>query len=133
MRLRSWMIALAALGIVSSGTSRADEPLKIKIGWITVPTSLAPILFAKPELAIHHGKTYDIEPVHFAGSAPMITALATGDVDFAELAYASFALAIQNGHMTDIRVIASSLQDGYPGYLANAFVPKDGPIKTIPI
>jgi sulfonate transport system substrate-binding protein len=130
--MRKLILSLLCL-LTAIATAAQAEPLKIKIGWITVPTSLAPILFAKPELAVHHGKSYEIEPVHFAGTAPMITALGSGELDIAELAFASFGLAIQNGHMTDIRVVASSLQDGYPGYLANAFlVLKDGPIKTIP-
>ena len=129
MRLKS-LIATVAAGVLLAGAAHAD-PLKIKIGWITVPTSLAPILLAKPELATHHGKTYELDPIHFAGTAPMITALGTGDLDIADLAYASFALAIQNGRMTDLRVIGSTLQDGHPGYLSNGFmVLKDGPIKT---
>jgi len=78
------------------------------------------------------GKAYTLEPIHFAGTAPMITALATGQLDIAELAFASFGNAIQNGHMTDLRIIADELQDGHPGYLSNGFlVLKDSPIKTI--
>jgi sulfonate transport system substrate-binding protein len=131
MRFVMGMIVALALSL-GTMAARADEPVKIKTGWITVPVSLAPILFAKPELARHYGKTYTLEPIHFAGTAPMITALATGELDIAELAFASFGNAIQNGHMTDLRIIADELQDGHPGYLSNGFlVLKDGPIKTI--
>ena len=129
---RAMLIACAIISILAGGPARADAQLKIRTGWITVPTSLAPILFAKPELAKHYGKTYTVDAVHFEGTAPMITAIATGDLDIAELAFASFGLAIQNGHMTDLRIIADELQDGHPGYLSNGFlVLKDGPIKTI--
>ena len=125
-------IAAAAVLTLTTAAARADEPVKIRTGWITVPTSLAPILFAKPELAKHYGKSYTVDAIHFQGTAPMITALATGDLDIAELAFASLGNAIQNGHMTDIRIIADELQDGHPGYLSNGFlVLKDGPIKTI--
>lgn len=131
MRFAMGMIVALVLSF-GANAARADEPVKIKTGWITVPVSLAPILFVKPELARHYGKTYTLEPIHFAGTAPMITALGTGDLDIAELAFASFALAIQNGRMTDLRIIADELQDGHPGYLSNGFlVLKDGPIKTI--
>jgi ABC-type nitrate/sulfonate/bicarbonate transport system substrate-binding protein len=125
-------VIVAAVLSLGAGVARADEPVKIKTGWITVPTSLAPILFAKPGLATHLSKSYTLEPLHFAGTAPMITALATGQLDIAELAFASFGNAIQNGHMTDLRIIADELQDGHPGYLSNGFlVLKDSPIKTI--
>jgi ABC-type nitrate/sulfonate/bicarbonate transport system substrate-binding protein len=125
-------IAVAAALSLGMSAARAEAPVKIKTGWITVPTSLAPILFAKPELAKHLGKSYTLEPLHFAGTAPMITALATGGLDIAELAFASFGNALQNGHMTDLRIIADELQDGHPGYLSNGFlVLKDSPIKTI--
>lgn len=121
--------ALAAMAVTATAWA---APVKIRTGWITVPTSLAPILFAKPGLATHLGKTYTLEPIHFAGTAPMISALASGDLDIAELAFASFALAVQNGHMTDLRIIADELQDGHPGYLSNGFlVLRDGPIKTL--
>ena len=125
-------IAVAAVLGLTAAAARAETPVKIRTGWITTPTSLAPILFAKPELAPHLGKSYTLDPVHFAGTAPMITALATGELDIAELAFASFGNAVQNGHMNDLRIIADELQDGHPGYLSNGFlVLKDSPIKTI--
>ncbi len=108
--------SLAALAVLALGAAASAEPVKIRIGWITVPTSLAPILFARPELAPHLGKSYTIEPMHFTGSSAMTTALASGDLDIAELSYSSFAYAIQNGHMSDLRIIADEIQDGVTGY-----------------
>jgi NitT/TauT family transport system substrate-binding protein len=121
-----------ALGLVlAASLARADEPTTLRIGWITVPISLAPIMSAKQDVTRHLGKTYTIEPIHFAGTSPMIAALASGDLDIAELSYSSFGLAIQNGHMTDLRMIADSLQDGVNAYSGPFVVRKDGPIKTI--
>ncbi len=122
--------ALAALALVAHGA--AAEPLKIKVAWITVPTSLAPILFAKPELARHLGTSYTVEPLRFAGSSQMTTALASGDLDIAEMSYSSFAFAVENGHMSDLRVIADEIQDGVPGYYTtNYMVLNDGPVKSV--
>ena len=122
--------ALAALALVAQGA--AAEPLKIKVAWITVPTSLAPILFAKPELARHLGTSYTVEPLRFAGSSQMTTALASGDLDIAEMSYSSFAFAVENGHMSDLRVIADEIQDGVPGYYTtNYMVLNDGPVKSV--
>lgn len=130
MRLGRCMFAAMALTF-AMGLARADEPTKLRIAWITVPTALAPILAAKPDLTRHLGKSYTIEAIHFAGTTPMVTALATGDLDIAELSYSSLGLAIQNGHMTDLRMIANEIEDGVNAYSAPFMVRKDGPVKTI--
>src|SRR5579862_7973468 len=114
MRLACMALSLALA--VAAFAARAEEPVKLRIGWITVPIALAPIMEAKKDVTRHLGKSYTLEPIHFAGSTPQITALASGDLDIAELAFASFALAIQNAHMDDLRVIADSLQDGVKAY-----------------
>lgn len=127
--MRRLISAALALLLVAPASA---EPLKIRVAWITVPTSLAPILFAKPELARHMGASYTVEPVRFAGSSQMTTALAAGDLDIAELSYSSFAFAVENGHMSDLRVIADEIEDGVPGYYSTKYmVLNDGPVKTI--
>lgn len=123
------MVAAAALCVAGSA---AADPLKIRAGWSNTPTAMAPIIFSKPQLLKHYGRSYTMEPVHFAGSAPEITALATGDLDIATLAASSFAFAIENAKMSDIRVIGDEVQDGIEGwYSSQFFVLKDSPIRTI--
>lgn len=125
------IIIAAAFTLFAAAPALAD-PVKLRIGWSDVPSSLTPILDAKPALAPHLGKSYTLDPIHFRGTAPMITALATGDLDVAEMAFGSFGLAIQNAHMTDLRIIADEMQDGVPGYLSIPYVVlKDGPVKTV--
>jgi sulfonate transport system substrate-binding protein len=125
------LTAAAALAFLLAAPATA-EPLKVRIGWITVPTSLSPLLSMKPELARHLGTSYAVEPVRFAGSSQMTTALAAGDLDIAELSYSSFAFAVENGHMSDLRVIADEIEDGVPGYYSTKYmVLNDGPVKTI--
>ncbi len=126
------IIAVAALLLLSAGVARAADPVKLRIGWSDVPSSITPILDQKPELAPHLGKTYTLEPLHFGGTAPMITALATGDLDVGEMAFGSFGLAIQNAHMTDLKVIADEMEDGVQGYLSIPYVVlANGPVKTV--
>ena len=108
--LRAAAIAGGFLALALNAASA--DPLKIRAGWSNTPTAMAPIIFSKPELLKHYGKSYTMEPVRFAGSAPEITALATGDLDIATLAASSFASAIENARMTDIRVIGDENQDG---------------------
>src|SRR5215469_12276364 len=96
-KFRGYVLGLALLATIGlSGLARADEPLKLRVGWAVVPAQLTSVLFAKPELLKHYGKSYTVEPIHFRGSTPQITALAAGELDLAALAFSSFALTIQN-------------------------------------
>lgn len=124
-------VALALALFLALPAARA-EPLKLRVAWITVPTSLAPVLSEKRELARHYGASYTVEPQRFAGSSQMTTALASGDLDIAELSYSSFAYAVENGHMADLRVVADEIQDGVPGYYTTKYmVLNDGPAHRI--
>ena len=76
------------------------------------------------------GKTYDFEPVRYAGSTPQIQALAIKELEIAAFSDSAFALAITNAHL-DVKIVADVLQTGQPGYLPGEYVvAKDGPIKT---
>src|SRR6185437_7494065 len=126
------LCALAVSSVLLFAAAAAADPVKLRIGWSDVPSSLTPILDKTPELATHLGKTYTLEPIHFAGTAPMITALATNDLDVGEMAFGSFGIAIQNAHMNDVRVIADEMEDGFPGHLSIPYVVlKDGPVKAV--
>ena len=57
---------------------------------------MVPLLFLKPGLAKHHGKSYVFEPIYFASSTLQITAISQGEIDIAGFGYTSFPLAIQN-------------------------------------
>jgi sulfonate transport system substrate-binding protein len=130
MRLAGLLIAASAVALGAAG-AKAD-PVKIRAGWSNTPTAMAPIIFAKPELAKHLGKTYTMEPVHFRGSAPEITALASGDLDIATLAPSSMSSAIENAHLSDLRVIGDENQDGVEGWFTSLFfVLKDSPTKKV--
>jgi sulfonate transport system substrate-binding protein len=126
-------LALALLAVAPGQTTPAHaDPLNIRAGWAVVPAQLTSILFEKKDVAKHLGKTYTYEPVHFKGSAPQITALASDQIDIAALAFSSFGLAIQNAHMEDIRVIGDLYQDAVGDYYTSQYVVlADSPIKTV--
>ena len=124
--------ALAALAAAGLQPARAAEPYHLRIGWVVAPADLIPLMFLKPGLAAHAGKTYIPELTHFTGTSTEMTALATGGLDVAALAYSTFALSIENAGMSDLRVIADTFQDGVPGYHTNEFmVRKDSPIHSV--
>jgi NitT/TauT family transport system substrate-binding protein len=122
----------AALLVLGAGAAWSAEPIKIRVGWVVVPANLPPILFAKEGVAKHLGQTYAMDPIHFNGTPLMITAMASGELDIGLLAYSSFALAVENAGLKDLRVIADDFQDGVEGYYTNEYmVRKDSPIRTV--
>ncbi len=121
-----------ALALFAAGSARAAEPYHLRIGWVVAPADLVTLMFLKPGLATHAGKTYVPDLIHFAGTPTAMTALASGEIDCAALAYSTFALGVENARMQDLRIIAGVFQDGVPGYHTNDFdVRDDSPIHTV--
>jgi sulfonate transport system substrate-binding protein len=114
------------------GAAQAADPVKIRLSYIVPISNWASMLVEKKDLARNLGKTYQLEITRFAGTPPLITALATGELDIADLTYPTLPIAILNAGMDDLRVIADEFQDGNPGYYSNEFmVLADGPIKKV--
>ena len=132
MRALRLSVPFAAALILALIQLAAAEPVKIRIGWITAPASLVPMLFLKPGIAKHNGKSYTFEPTNFGSSNLQITAISQGEIDIAAFGYTSFPLAVQNGGLADLRIIADEIQDGAPGYYSTPyFVRKDSGIEKI--
>src|SRR5262249_55818147 len=73
-----------------------------------------------------------MEAVRYQGTPPMITALANGELEIANLAYSTLGIAIENAGISDLRVISDEFRDGVPGYFSNQyFVRKDSGINKI--
>jgi NitT/TauT family transport system substrate-binding protein len=134
-RRRFGMGAASASAALAAGRGRAlaqPAPVKIRIGWVVVPASSAPLVLEKKDILKHFGQSYVAEATRFEGTPPVITALAAGQLDIGPLAFSSFGLAIQNAHMDDLRAICDEVQDGVPGHGTNEFmVRNDGPVKTV--
>jgi ABC-type nitrate/sulfonate/bicarbonate transport system substrate-binding protein len=127
---RSLLLFIGLLSI--AGAAIAQQPVKIRVAYVVPVANWASLIFEKPGLAKHQGKSYTFEAVHFQGTPQMITALANNELEVADLAFASLAIAVQNAGMDDLRVIADEFQDGVPGYYTDEyFVLKDGPIKSV--
>ncbi len=121
----------AALMFTFIAGAQAD-PVKIRVGWIAMPGSRAGYLTEKPELLHHINQSYAFEGIYFSSTPAQLTALATGELDIAQLAFSSFGAAVENAHMDDLRLISDELEDGVPGWSTTHFtVLKDSPIKTI--
>jgi sulfonate transport system substrate-binding protein len=132
MRMRGKIgLATFALFLLSVGLAQAD-PLQIRGAWVAPVANWFSMWLQKKDLAKHFGQSYLFEPVHFAGTPPMITAIANNEVEIGDLAYSTLPIAIKNAGMEDIRVIADDFRDGVGDYYTVRFsVLKDGPIKTV--
>jgi sulfonate transport system substrate-binding protein len=126
------MSASAALAAARRTALAQPAPVKIRVGWVVVPASMAPLVLEKKDILKHFGQSYVAELTHFEGTPPVITAMGSGELDIGPLAFSTFGLAVQNARMDDLRVISDEIEDGVPGHGSNEFmVLKDGPIKTV--
>jgi NitT/TauT family transport system substrate-binding protein len=131
MRVLQAVLAVLAVTLALASSGRA-EPLLIRNSYVVPVSDWAPLLVAKKDLARHWGKSYEMDAVRYQGTPAMITALAAGELDIANLAYSTLGIAIENAGMSDLRVIADQFRDGVPGYFSNQFfVRKDSGIKRI--
>lgn len=131
MRFTKWIVAALFAGVATT-QAFAQQPVKIRVSWTAPVSNWASILLEKKDLAKHLGKSYTLEPVRYAGTPLMITALANGELDVANLAYSTLGIAIKNAGLEDLRVIGDEFRDGVDGRYTNEFyVLKDGPIQKV--
>lgn len=123
-----WCAAIAALATFALAATTRAEPVKLKVGFDTIPTHLAPVIFKIPEATRHYGKDYTIEFTRFRGSALQLQAIASGEIDLGVLAFSSFATGILNAHLP-IKAVADVAQDG-PWFSTVYCVRADSPIKS---
>jgi sulfonate transport system substrate-binding protein len=134
MTIRAAVLAAAIVtGVFAlSSAAGAADPVKIRVGWIVMPSNLTAILCAKPGVCQHNGKSYALEPVYFSSSAAEITALATGELDVAAMGFSTLPLAVENAGLKDLRLLADEVQDGYgPGFSLQFMVRKDSGINAV--
>src|SRR5215475_4296055 len=131
MRWTETFVAMTLSAITMDAAHTAD-PVKIRLSYVVPISNLASIVLEKKELAIHLGKTYQLDVTRFGGTPTIVTALAAGEIDIANLAYPTLPIAIQNAGMSDLRVISDDFQDGNSGYYSNEFmVLANGPIRNV--
>jgi sulfonate transport system substrate-binding protein len=129
-QIKSGLIAFV-LAAFASGAAHAQQPVKIRIGWIISPHELSSIMFLKEGLARHNGKSYIAETIRFRGSTEQLPAAQSGNLDIIALGSSSLPVAIQNAGIEDLRIIADETRI-MPGWAATDYrVLKDSPIKTI--
>src|SRR5690242_11595074 len=99
MRLVAHLTAGLAAVLLCATSAAVAEPVKIRVSWVAPVANWGSILLEKKDLAKHLGKSYVLESTRYAGTPPMITALASGELEIAALAYSTLAISIQNAGM----------------------------------
>ncbi|HYI06756.1 MAG TPA: ABC transporter substrate-binding protein [Reyranella sp.] len=129
--MRGLKALLVLSAVVVTGAAHA-QPLLIRNSYVVPVANWEPMIVEKKDLAKHWGKSYVMEAVRYQGTPTMITALANGELEIANLAYSTLGIAIENAGISDLRVISDDFRDGVPGYFSNQFfVRKDSGIKKI--
>lgn len=132
MRMKTVVAAAIAATVGLGAASVQAEPLNIRLSYVVPVGNWAGYIYHKTDMMKHYGKSYTATSTRFKGTTFMITAMGAGELDIANLAYSSFAIAVQNAGMDDLRIIADDIQQGIHGYDAGSYyVLKDGPIKTV--
>lgn len=122
MRATACLIAvISGVLLLCAGAVRAEEPLRIRHAYVTLGNPLSPFLFQQKDVLKHDGASYTVEPIHFAGSTAELVALAAGEVDIVSFSLSTFASAIQNAKLDDIRIVADGFQDGADGYFSTPY------------
>ena len=130
--MRVITFACAGLCALAFAGAANAEPVKIRNSWVAPVTNWASIWLEKKDLAKHFGQSYVMEPVHYGGTPPMVTALANNELEISNLAYSTLGIAIENAGLSDLRIISDEFQDGVEGYYSQEFmVLADGPIKKV--
>src|SRR5262245_13970446 len=74
-------VTVLAGALCGAGAAFAAEVLKIRLSYVVPVANWATLLVEKKDLAVHLGKSYQLEITRFAGTPPMITALAADELD----------------------------------------------------
>ncbi|HZQ13609.1 MAG TPA: ABC transporter substrate-binding protein [Pseudolabrys sp.] len=130
--MRLLKLALAGACALALTAAAKAEPVKIRMSWVVPVANWGSVILEKKDLLTHLGKSYTLDVIRYQGTPQTITAIANNELEVASLAYSSFAIAIDNAGLDDLRVIADEFQDGVPGYYTDQYyVRKDSGINKV--
>lgn len=126
------LAGVCALGLIGAATASRAEPVKIRMSWVAPVSNWASIVLEKKDLMQHYGKSYTFEGVRYTGTPQTLAAIANNELEIADLAYSTFAIAIANAGISDLRVIGDEFQDSNPAYHIDGYwVRKDAGINKV--
>src|SRR5260370_21355546 len=79
--LAAMTFSTACAALIGTGAAEAADPVKIRLSYVVPISNWADMVAQKKDLTRNLGKSCQIEVTRFAGTPPMITALAAGALD----------------------------------------------------
>jgi NitT/TauT family transport system substrate-binding protein len=124
-------MVIGCVSLLAVETSLKADPVKIRLAYGIIPGVISPLLFQKPEILKHYGKTYTVEPTYIRATSIALQGMASGDVDVSYLSFTALASAIINGGL-DLKVIGDISSWGSKGHQGPEMVVKtDSGINSI--
>ena len=118
--------------VAGDGAAAAGEPVTIRSGYTVMISGYSPIVLEKKDILKHYGSSYLLDPRHFQSTSLELSALAAGEADIVSIGYSTFAVAVLNAHLSDIRIVADANEDGAEGHRSVPFlVRNDGRIQKV--
>jgi ABC-type nitrate/sulfonate/bicarbonate transport system substrate-binding protein len=126
-----WRGFLAAVVLCASAmVARADDPVKIRLGFSTSAEEQLWLLMAKTDIGVGYGKAYTLDATRFTNSAERSQAFAANAIDIASSSATGVLFAAAEGIPS--KIIASISRESQQGdFSTSFFVLADSPIKTI--
>jgi NitT/TauT family transport system substrate-binding protein len=114
--LKTGIAALVmCLGLLMAAAPLKAAPVEIRMAYGGVPGVISPLLFLKPEILKHYGKSYTVKSTFIRATSIAMQGLASGDFDLSYMSFTSLASAIINGGL-DIKVISDITKWGSHGH-----------------
>src|SRR3954464_4215612 len=115
--------ALVGVIVCTTLTPARAEPVKIRMAYGIIPGVISQLLFLKPDILKHYGKSYTVESTYIPATSTAMQGLASGDFDVSYMSFTALASAIINGGL-DIKVISDISSWGSNGYQGPEMVVK---------
>ena len=114
--LRSLAAAMiGCAGMASMVMPLKAEPVEIRMAYGGIPGVISPLLFMKPDILKHYGKTYTVKSSFIRATSIAMQGMASGDFDVSYISFTALANVIQNGGL-DIKVISDITSWGSHGH-----------------
>lgn len=123
--------AIGCFGLFTATAPLKAAPVEIRLAYGGIPGVISPLLFQKPEILKHYGKSYTVKSSFIRATSIAMQGLASGDFDLSYISFTALANAIKNGGL-DIKVIADITKWGSHGHQGPvALVKKDSGINSV--
>ena len=125
---------IALLTVFCAAHNATAGPVKLRVQWSATPGHPTPMmpLVPKygPDVLVHYGKSYVVEPVFMGGGGAALTALGAGEVELASINPQAFVLGLMQAKL-DLTAIGQQLSEGVPGFHGSEFWVRADEVKTL--